>query len=79
MLQAELELQFFVYGKNGTKIDEFKVEKSFAEALDGVLKIKEIVFTFPYHFEAGRYYLDVIIIGKDGTLGKTRKIFDLKI
>lgn len=78
-LRAELEFQFFVYGKNRTKIDEFKAEKSFAEALDDVLKMKEIVFAFPYHFEAGRYYLDVIIIGKDGSLGKTRKIFDLKI
>jgi len=32
-----------------------------------------------HEFRPGEYYLDVIVIGKDGALGKTRKIVDLKI
>ncbi|MGB7294788.1 MAG: GWxTD domain-containing protein [Candidatus Aminicenantales bacterium] len=27
---------------------------------------------------AGRYYIDVVIVGTDGSLGKTRKIFEIK-
>ncbi len=77
-LQTELEFQFFIYAKNGTKIEEFKRDQIFSATQDKVLDMKEVVFTFPYAQEAARFYLDVIIIGKDGSLGKTRKMFEIK-
>jgi len=78
-LQSQLEFQFFVYAKNGTKIDEFKTEKSFIDTLEDILKMKEIVFSFPYDLKLGSYYLDVVIMSKDASLGKTRKIFEVKV
>ncbi len=77
-LRADLEFEFFVYRKDGTKLAEFKEERTFAEAEDNVLKLKDIVFTFSYPLATGSYYIDVIIIGTDGSLGKTRKIFEIK-
>lgn len=77
-LQAELEFQFFIYAWNGAKIEEFSRDQAFSETQDNVLDMKEVVFTFPYAQEANRFYLDVIVIGKDGSLGKTRKMFEIK-
>jgi len=77
-LQAELAFQFFVYAGNGAKIEEFSRDQVFSETLEKVLDMKEVVFNFPYAQEAARFYLDVIIIGRDGSLGKTRKIFEIK-
>jgi GWxTD domain-containing protein len=78
-LQATLEFRFFVYAKNQAKIDEFKVEKTFAGTVENVEETKELVFTFPYDLKPGVYYLDVIITSQDASLGKTRKIFEVKV
>jgi len=77
-LRSELEFQFFIYAKSGIKIEEFKRDQIFSETQDKVLEMKEVTFTFPYAQEAARFYLDVIISGKDGSLGKTRKMFEIK-
>jgi GWxTD domain-containing protein len=78
-LQSDLEFQFFVYAKSQAKIGEFKKEKSFAGTVEEVEKMKEIVFTFPYDLNPGVYYLDVVIVATDASLGKTRKIFEVKV
>jgi GWxTD domain-containing protein len=77
-LRADLEFQFFVYAKKGTKLEEFKVEKVFAGPLEDVVKLKQISFSFPHDLPKGNFYLDVIITSKDRSLGKTRKIFEIK-
>ncbi len=77
-LRADLEFQFFLYRRDGTKLAESKEERQFVETEAAVLELKDIVFTFSYPLEAGDYYLDVVIVGKDGSLGKTRKIFNVK-
>jgi GWxTD domain-containing protein len=77
-LRAELEFQFFVYAKNGNKLAEFKQDRTFSETEDKILQMKEMIFAFPFVPEAAEFYLDVIIIGKEGSLGKTRKIFKIK-
>jgi len=79
MQRADLEFQVFVYSKNGAKVEEFKEEKTFREPLADLLEMKEIMVSLSHEIRPGQYYLDVIVIGKDGALGKTRKIVDLKI
>jgi len=78
MLQAELGFHFFIYAVDGAKIEEFDRDQVFSGTQDKVLEMKEVVFTFPYAQEAARFYIDVIILGKDGSLGKTRKMFEIK-
>lgn len=79
MQRADLEFQVYVYSKNGTKVEEFKEEKTFREPLAKLIERKEIVVSLSHEFRPGEYFLDVIIVGKDGALGKTRKIVSLKI
>lgn len=78
ILKADFEFEFHIYERKGLKKDRFKAVKSFAEPENDVLEMDEIVFTFPYETAPGRYYLDVIIIGKKD-IGKTRRIFEIKV
>ncbi len=77
--RADFEFQVFVYNKSGAKVEEFKEEKILRVPLANLTEMKEIAVSLPHEFRPGEYYLDVIVIGKDGALGKTRKIVDLKI
>jgi GWxTD domain-containing protein len=77
--RADLDFEFFIYRKGGQKLDEFKLEKSYRGTIEQTEKLKEISFSFPYNFAAGDYYVDVLVIGKDGSLGKTRRIFEIKV
>jgi GWxTD domain-containing protein len=77
--RADLDFQVFVYRKGGPKLDEFKLEKSYQGTIEQTEKLKEISFVFPYSLAAGDYYLDVLITGRNGSLGKTRKIFEVKV
>jgi len=78
LLRAELELEFFVYARDKAKVGEFKEKKTIAETEDKLLQMKEIIISFPYRLAPGTYYLDVIITGPAGEIGKTRKIFEVK-
>jgi GWxTD domain-containing protein len=79
MQRADLEFQVYVYAKKGAKVEEFKEEKIIREPLTEPLEKKEIVVSLAHELRPGEYLLDVIIVGKDGALGKTRKIIGLKI
>jgi GWxTD domain-containing protein len=79
MQRADFEFQVYVYNKGGVKVEEFKDEKTFRIPLADLVDVKEVVIPLSREFPPGEYYLDMIIIGKSGALGKTRKIVDLKI
>jgi GWxTD domain-containing protein len=79
MQLADLEFQIYVYDKNGAKREEFKEEKALRIPLADLAEMKEIVVPLAHDFPPGEYYLDVIIVGRNGSLGKTRRIVDLKI
>lgn len=78
LLKADFEFEFHIYQKEGKKNDKFNDTRSFAQSEDEVLKLDYIIFIFPYDLKPGRYYIDVIIIGKK-EIGKTRKIFGIKV
>jgi GWxTD domain-containing protein len=78
LLKADFEFEFHINAKTGAWNDKFTESRSFADSEDNLLETKEIVFVFSYDLEPGKYYFDVIIRG-DESIGKTRKIFDIKI
>jgi len=78
LLKADFGFEFHINDKAGTWKDRFKESRSFAETEDKLLETKEIVFVFSYDLKPGKYYFDVIIRG-DESIGKTRKIFEIKI
>lgn len=78
-LRADLEFHVYVYGKNQAKLEEFKEIKSISEPEARFLEMKNVVISLSHEFSPGEYYLDVIITGKEATLGKTRKIFSIRV
>lgn len=78
MLKADLDFDFHLYEKDGVRKERFQESRLFAKPEDEVLEMKEMKFSFVHEIKPGRYYLDIIIIGK-GSLGKTRKIFEIKV
>jgi GWxTD domain-containing protein len=77
--RADLEFHVFLYGKNRVKVEEFQDVKTLRIPLAELVETKEIVVSLAHEFRPGEYYLDAIVVGKDGALGKTRKIIELKI
>ncbi len=78
LLKADFEFKFFINEKRGLKRDEFTQIRSFEKPEDEVLQLEEIIFNFPYDLKPGKYYFDVLVIGKEG-IGKARKIFEIKL
>ncbi len=78
LLKAYFEFKFFINEKGGLKKNEFTQERSFAKPEDEVLQLEEIIFNFPYDLKPGKYYFDVLVIGKEG-IGKARKIVEIKL
>ena len=78
LLKADFEFKFFINEKGGLKKDEFTQIGSFEKPEDEVLQLEEIIFNFTYDLKPGKYYFDVLIIGKEG-IGKARKIFEIKL
>jgi GWxTD domain-containing protein len=78
LLKAEFEFKFFINDRQGPKRDSFTEIRSFEMPEDEALKLEEIIFSFPYDLKPGKYYFDVLVIGKEG-IGKARKIFKIKL
>jgi len=77
LLKADFEFKFFINEQGDLKKDEFTHVRSFEKPEDEVLQLEEIIFNFPYDLKPGKYYFDVLVIGKEG-IGKARKIFEIK-
>jgi GWxTD domain-containing protein len=78
ILKAEFEFKIFVYDRKGLKKDILTPTRSFAEPEEEVLQLEDLVFNFPYDLKPGKYYFDVLVIGKE-RIGKARKIFKIKL
>jgi len=78
-LRAEFDFQFFVYAdKRGAEKKTFKETRQIESTEKELLDMEEIHFTFTFDLKPGKYYFDVLIIGKPD-IGRTRKIFNIKI
>jgi GWxTD domain-containing protein len=78
-LKAEFEFQFFVYAdKKGSQKKTFNEKRQIESTEKELLDMEEIHFTFSFDLKPGKYFMDVLIIGKPD-IGRTRKIFNIKI
>jgi hypothetical protein len=78
LLKADFEFEFHVYEREGPWKDKFRESKVFAKPEDEVLEMEKIIFTFSYDIKPGKYYFDVVITGEE-SIGKARKIFEIKV
>jgi GWxTD domain-containing protein len=78
IFKADFEFVFYIYDKEGLRSDKFQEKRHFEMPEEEVLRLEEIVFTFPYEIEPGKYHFDVIIKGGSES-GKVRKIFGINI
>lgn len=77
LLRADFRFDFFVYEKEGSEKHKFSRSAHFEKPEDEVLRLEDIVFTFPFDLKPGDYYFDVTIISKAMT--KTRNIFEINV
>jgi len=77
LLKADFQFDFFIYEKEGTEKHKLSRSAHFEKPEDEVLRLEDIVFTFPFDFKPGEYYFDVTIISK--AIPKTRKIFEINV
>jgi len=79
LLKAEFEFQFFVYeDKKGAEKKTFNEKRYFESTEKELMDLEEIHFAFSLDLKPGKYFFDVLIIGKPD-IGRTRKIFNIKI
>jgi hypothetical protein len=78
LLKADFNFEFFVYKKKSPEKKKYLQSRHFEATADEVVEMKAIIFTFVFDVEPGKYLFDVVITGKPD-LGKSRKIFKLKV
>jgi len=79
LLKAEFEFQFYVYAdKKGAQKQTFIETRQFEATEKELVDMEEINFTFTFDLKHGKYFFDVLIIGKPD-IGRTRKIFSIRI
>ena len=79
LLKADFEFQFYVYPAGKDKAKKiFRETRHFEIQEQKLPRMEHITFDFNFDLAPGKYYFDVIITGKPD-LGKTRKIFNVKI
>jgi GWxTD domain-containing protein len=78
-LKAEFDFQFFVYAdQKGAEKKTFNETRQIDSTETELLDMEEIHFAFTFDLKPGKYFFDVLIIGKPD-IGRTRKIFKIKI
>ncbi len=77
-LRADLNFVVYIYPEKGGKKETTEASRTFLATDNEFIGMKEIPFTVPYDLAPGKYFVDVIIKGKEGSRGKIRKIFEVK-
>lgn len=78
-LQVDLDFKFYVYEDEGATRDVFTESQAFVTTGQELEKTKDVPFRFAHPLKPGKHVVDVIIKGKEGSKGKVRKIFDIKV
>jgi len=78
LLKAEFEFRFYVYeDKKDARKQTFIETRQFESTEEEVIDLEEINFIFTFDLKKGKYFLDVLIIGRPD-IGRTRKIFHIR-
>ncbi len=78
-LQVDLDFKFYIYENEGAKRDVYTEGKSFVTRDIEYEKSGDVPFRFACPLKPGKNFVDVIVKGKEGSNGKVRKIFDIKV
>ncbi len=76
--KAALNFDFYLYRRRINWHRKLHKTRLFEKPQRDVLEMSHLMFEFPYRLSNGDYYVDVIITGDRG-VGKTRKIFHVKV
>lgn len=79
LLKAELDFELYIYGNDGKKVDRFRTSQSLEKKEADLGSAKMLTFALPYDLKPGQYYVDAIVIGREESLTKSRKIFEIKV
>jgi GWxTD domain-containing protein len=77
--QVELDFRFYIYEDEGAKRDIYTESKSFVTQDPEYEKSGDVTFRFAHPLKPGKTFIDVIIKAKEGSKGKVRKIFTIKV
>jgi GWxTD domain-containing protein len=78
-LQVDLDFKFYIYTEDGFKRDVFAESRFYVTSDVEYEKLGDIPFEFAHALKPGKDFVDVIVKGKEGTKGKIRKIFEVKV
>jgi GWxTD domain-containing protein len=76
VLAIIFRLKFYIYEKDGPKLDELEAVKKVEITEQELVDQKEVNLTIPYQLNPGDYYFDVVVEVPE--TGRVRKIFNIK-
>lgn len=77
--QVDLRFRFYIYGDDGAAKESFLEARSTVLALAELDALKTAEYVFARPLKPGTNYVDVIIQGPEGTRGKIRQMFEIKV
>lgn len=78
LLQAEFDFVFVFYKQKSPERMNFEESRLFEESEEKIVNLKDIEMSFFFPgVSPGKYYVDVIVSGKNDLAGKARKIFTI--
>ena len=77
--QADLRFRIYIYGDEGATKESFAETRSAVTTVAEIESLKTVTFTFARALRPGTNFVDVIIQGPEGTQGKIRQMFEIKV
>jgi GWxTD domain-containing protein len=77
--RVDLDFVFYVYEDEGAKREVYSESKSFATRDVEYEKAGDVPFRFARPLKPGKNFVDAIVKGREGSKGKVRKIFEIKV
>jgi GWxTD domain-containing protein len=77
--RVDLDFMFYIYEGEGAARDVYTESKSFVTRDVEYEKSGDVPFRFSRPLKPGKNFVDVIVKGREGSKGKVRKIFDVKV
>jgi GWxTD domain-containing protein len=77
--QVDLRFLFYIYPDRGAGKESFADARSVVATNAELETLKTVRLRFPRVIPPGTHYVDVVIMGKEGTVGKIRQIFEIKV
>jgi GWxTD domain-containing protein len=78
-LQVDLRFRIYIYGDGGAAKESFMDARSVVTTAAEEDSLKTVSLRFARALKPGTNFVDVIIQGKEGTKGKIRQIFEIKV